>query len=208
MTERLQKLLAGAGHGSRRGIEEWIRAGRVTINDRVAALGDRADRAPTGSASTANRWTSAAAREAVEVLLYHKPVGEVTTRTDPEGPADGIRATAAAVERALDRRRPAGREYLGAAAVHQRWRPRAPAHAPLERDPPRVPGPAPRIAVGRRCSSGCGAESSSKTGRRISTRSRSNPPRAATPGCGSACTKGAIAKCGGCSSTKASKSVD
>ena len=42
MTERLQKLLAGAGHGSRRGIEEWIRAGRVTINDRVAALGDRA----------------------------------------------------------------------------------------------------------------------------------------------------------------------
>ena len=84
MTERLQKLLAGAGHGSRRGIEEWIRAGRVTINDRVAALGDRAAK-PTGSASTGSRSTSAGSEDAVEVLLYHKPVGEMTTRNDPEG---------------------------------------------------------------------------------------------------------------------------
>ena len=86
--ERLQKLLAGAGHGSRRGIEEWIRAGRVTINGRPATLGDRAthgdriclDGRPldlTGSAAS------------TEVLLYHKPLGEVTTRSDPEGrPAD------------------------------------------------------------------------------------------------------------------------
>jgi 23S rRNA pseudouridine2605 synthase len=84
MTERLQKLLAGAGHGSRRGIEEWIRAGRITVNGRVAALGERASLADTicldgrpldlgGSASV------------TDVLLYHKPVGEVTTRSDPEG---------------------------------------------------------------------------------------------------------------------------
>jgi 23S rRNA pseudouridine2605 synthase len=82
--ERLQKLLAGAGHGSRRAIEEWIRAGRVTVNGEVAELGARASAAdricldgrPLGLAGT---------RTSTEVLLYHKPLGEVTTRQDPEG---------------------------------------------------------------------------------------------------------------------------
>ena len=83
MSERLQKLLAGAGHGSRRGIEEWIRAGRVTINSRVAALGDRA----TGSdriCLDGKQLDLGGSAAAVEVLLYHKPVGEVTTRNDPQ----------------------------------------------------------------------------------------------------------------------------
>jgi len=83
MTERLQKLLAGAGHGSRRGIEEWIRAGRVTINDRVAALGDRATAADR-ICLDGKPLDLKGSRESVEVLLYHKPVGEVTTRADPE----------------------------------------------------------------------------------------------------------------------------
>ncbi len=84
MTERLQKLLAGAGHGSRRGIEEWIRAGRVTINDRVAVLGDRASN--TDRVCLDGRPLDLGGqRETVEVLLYHKPLGEVTTRSDPEG---------------------------------------------------------------------------------------------------------------------------
>src|SRR6202034_3394420 len=43
MTERLQKLLAASGHGSRRQIEEWIRAGRLQVNGHVAELGERAD---------------------------------------------------------------------------------------------------------------------------------------------------------------------
>jgi 23S rRNA pseudouridine2605 synthase len=84
MSERLQKLLAGAGHGSRRGIEEWIRAGRVTINDRVATLGERAtltDRICLDG----KPLDLGGQRETVEVLLYHKPVGEMTTRSDPEG---------------------------------------------------------------------------------------------------------------------------
>jgi 23S rRNA pseudouridine2605 synthase len=83
MSERLQKLLAGAGHGSRRGIEEWIRAGRVTINDRVAALGDRASEADR-ICLDGKPLDLGGRRESVEVLLYHKPVGEVTTRADPE----------------------------------------------------------------------------------------------------------------------------
>ncbi len=83
---RLQKLLAAAGLGSRRTIEEWIRAGRVTIAGRPAKLGDRAapqddvrlDGAPIRIAPEAVRGTGA-------LLLYHKPVGEVTTRSDPQG---------------------------------------------------------------------------------------------------------------------------
>lgn len=83
MTERLQKLLAGAGHGSRRGIEEWIRNGRVTINDRVAVLGDRASNADR-ICLDGKPLDLGGQSQSVEVLMYHKPVGEVTTRSDPE----------------------------------------------------------------------------------------------------------------------------
>jgi 23S rRNA pseudouridine2605 synthase len=83
MSERLQKLLAGAGHGSRRGIEEWIREGRVTVNDKVAALGDRATNSDRVCLDGKPLDLGGSA-ETVEVLLYHKPVGEVTTRSDPE----------------------------------------------------------------------------------------------------------------------------
>jgi 16S rRNA U516 pseudouridylate synthase RsuA-like enzyme len=92
MTERLQKLLASAGHGSRRGIEDWIRAGRVTINDRVAALGDRAE--TTDRICLDGKPLDLGGRkDAVEVLLYHKPVGEMTTRNDPEGSHTWIRVS-------------------------------------------------------------------------------------------------------------------
>ena len=84
MTERLQKLLASAGHGSRRGIEDWIRAGRVTINDRIAALGDRAE-STDRICLDGKPLDLGGQKDAVEVLLYHKPVGEMTTRNDPEG---------------------------------------------------------------------------------------------------------------------------
>jgi 23S rRNA pseudouridine2605 synthase len=82
--ERLQKLLASAGFGSRRAIEDWIRAGRITVNGAVAELGLRASSADDirldGKALS---LVSRAAQH--ELLLYHKPVGEVTTRSDPEG---------------------------------------------------------------------------------------------------------------------------
>jgi 23S rRNA pseudouridine2605 synthase len=83
MNERLQKLLASAGHGSRRGIEEWIRAGRVTVNGQVAGLGDRAT--PADTICLDGKPLDLRGRASgTEVLMYHKPIGEVTTRSDPE----------------------------------------------------------------------------------------------------------------------------
>jgi 23S rRNA pseudouridine2605 synthase len=80
---RLQKLLADAGLGSRRAVEAWIRAGRVTVNGRVARLGERA----TSGARVAVDGKPVAARAAgtPRILLYHKPVGELVTRRDPAG---------------------------------------------------------------------------------------------------------------------------
>jgi 23S rRNA pseudouridine2605 synthase len=80
---RLQKLLAGGGHGSRRAIEEWIRAGRVTVNGRTAQLGDRAQ--PGDDVRLDGTPLATEGAESHAVLLYNKPLGEVTTRSDPQG---------------------------------------------------------------------------------------------------------------------------
>lgn len=77
-------MLAAAGHASRRTIEQWIRDGRVTINGRVAQLGDRAARNDDVRLDGHRLELGAATAHRTEVLLYHKPVGEVTTRHDPE----------------------------------------------------------------------------------------------------------------------------
>lgn len=85
VTERLQKVLAGAGVGSRREVEEWIKAGRITINGNVATLGQKVSGREKilidGRPVPALRKT----RPSPRVLIYHKPSGEVCTRSDPEG---------------------------------------------------------------------------------------------------------------------------
>jgi 23S rRNA pseudouridine2605 synthase len=81
---RLQKLLASQGLGSRRTIEEWIRAGRVSVGGRTAQLGDRAG--PDDDVRLDGRKLDLGRTQtAPELLLYYKPVGEVTTRRDPQG---------------------------------------------------------------------------------------------------------------------------
>ncbi|MBS0367167.1 MAG: rRNA pseudouridine synthase [Proteobacteria bacterium] len=84
---RLQKLLAEAGLASRRTVEEWIRAGRVTVAGRVARLGDRAGPGDDVrlDGRPIPRPTPGNAPQVHEVLLYYKPTGEVTTRSDPAG---------------------------------------------------------------------------------------------------------------------------
>ena len=81
--ERIQKLLANLGHGSRREIEQWIRAGRVSVDGRVAQLGERAA-AGADIRLDGNALASAMAPTRT-VLIYNKPQGEVTTRRDPDG---------------------------------------------------------------------------------------------------------------------------
>ena len=80
---RLQKLLAGAGLGSRRTIEEWIRARRVTVAGRTAQLGDRAG--PEDEVRLDGRKLELqGGHRTAQLLLYYKPLGEVTTRSDPQ----------------------------------------------------------------------------------------------------------------------------
>lgn len=82
---RLQKLLAGAGLGSRRAIEDWIRAGRITVNGRIAQLGDRAEPGDEVRVDGKPVALPAAEGSARQLLIYNKPLDEVTTRSDPQG---------------------------------------------------------------------------------------------------------------------------
>lgn len=82
--DKIHKVLAQAGFGSRRAMEERIRAGEVTVNGKVAGIGDRvtpADRIKVGDRIV--RW--AAQGQLPRVLLYHKPEGEIVSNDDPQG---------------------------------------------------------------------------------------------------------------------------
>ncbi len=83
-SQKLQKVLAGLGLASRREAERWISAGRVQVNGRVAKLGDRVIEADKLSLDGRPVKQSKVDRR-IRVLLYNKPVGEVSTRSDPEG---------------------------------------------------------------------------------------------------------------------------
>jgi len=81
--EKLQKVLAQAGLGSRRAMEEWIVAGRITVNGELATLGMRV---VEGDLVRADRRTIRVGSQvgATRILLYHKPEGEIVSRDDPE----------------------------------------------------------------------------------------------------------------------------
>ncbi|MBV1876676.1 MAG: rRNA pseudouridine synthase [Pseudomonadales bacterium] len=82
MSDKLQKVLANLGLGSRRGMEVWISEGRITVNGKQAKLGDRVepedrilvDGKPVSSKALTHRF-----------ILYNKPSNEICSRKDPEG---------------------------------------------------------------------------------------------------------------------------
>lgn len=83
MSEKLQKVLARAGVGSRRQMEEWISAGRVSVDGKPATLGDRVEEgANIEIDGRALSWEKTEPPR--RVLLYYKDIGEVTSRADDE----------------------------------------------------------------------------------------------------------------------------
>lgn len=84
MAERLQKVLAAAGHGSRREIESWIDAGRVTVDGQVAKLGAKVE-GTEYIALDGKRLSLRSALQQHRHIVYNKPPNEITSRDDPEG---------------------------------------------------------------------------------------------------------------------------
>src|SRR5215213_10237766 len=83
-SQKLHKVLAQSGLGSRRMMEEWIREGKITVNGAVATIGARVG--PTDVVRVGRkviRWPSTG--RVPRVLLYHKPEGEIVSHDDPQG---------------------------------------------------------------------------------------------------------------------------
>ena len=85
MTERLQKYLARTGAGSRREIEDWIRAGRVSVDGQKATLGLKVDESSRIAIDGTNIPEYSQASEQSRTILYHKSAGEICSRNDPKG---------------------------------------------------------------------------------------------------------------------------
>ena len=84
MSEKLQKVLARVGLGSRRYMEEVIAAGRVSVNGKVAQVGERIE--PGDELRIDGRRVQFTVEDEIRrrVLVYYKPEGEICSRNDPE----------------------------------------------------------------------------------------------------------------------------
>jgi 23S rRNA pseudouridine2605 synthase len=83
MSEKLQKVLAGLGLGSRRHIEAMIADGRIQVDGQVAHLGQRIE--GHEAILVDNQVITASPISSTQLLIYHKPEGLVCTRSDEEG---------------------------------------------------------------------------------------------------------------------------
>jgi 23S rRNA pseudouridine2605 synthase len=85
MAERVHKALARLGYGSRREIEEWMRAGRVAVNGKPAAPGTTLSPGDVVAIDGRRVTFGQESAPVCRVLMYHKPQGEICSRSDPEG---------------------------------------------------------------------------------------------------------------------------
>ena len=87
--EKLQKILARAGQGSRRELETIIAEGRVSVDGKIASLGDRVQVSSATKIRVDGNLINLipTQKEICRVLMYYKPEGELCTRSDPEGRA-------------------------------------------------------------------------------------------------------------------------
>ena len=133
---KLHKVLAQAGIGSRRDMEQMIVEGRITVNGEPAHIGQRisfGDRIAVGG-----KPVRCASRRRRAMLAYHKPAGEVVTHDDPQHRPTVFRLPPAAGQVAVGG--PAGHQHRRPAAVHQQRRTGQPADAPALRRRARVRG--------------------------------------------------------------------
>jgi 23S rRNA pseudouridine2605 synthase len=85
MSEKIQKVLARVGLGSRRAMEDLILEGRVSVNGHIAKLGDRVSENDQLRVDGRPVKFDSAEESRRRMILYYKPEGEVCTRTDPQG---------------------------------------------------------------------------------------------------------------------------
>lgn len=83
-SEKLQKVMANNGLGSRREMEKWIADGRVSVNGKPATLGDRVE-AKDQIRVDGELMIRSKEKSACRVLMYNKPEGELCARVDPQG---------------------------------------------------------------------------------------------------------------------------
>jgi 23S rRNA pseudouridine2605 synthase len=83
--ERIQKLLAQAGVASRRKVEQWISEGTISVNGAVAKLGDKITVYDEVKLRGRPVKLAGKLRVDTQVLIYHKPAGEIVSKNDPEG---------------------------------------------------------------------------------------------------------------------------
>jgi 23S rRNA pseudouridine2605 synthase len=83
-SERIQKILSQAGLGSRREMETWIEKGLVTVNGKVAIIGNSAGAEDVIAVKGKIIPNPLKMKSNTRILLYHKPIGEISSRQDPK----------------------------------------------------------------------------------------------------------------------------